>query len=249
MRRKLVAGNWKMQGDRASNAALLSALAAARLPPAVDVALMPPYPYLEQARTLLAGSTIGLGAQDCSAELPGAFTGEVAASMLVDCGCRYVIVGHSERRSRHAESDAEVAGKFVAAQAAGLLPVLCVGETLAERERQATLDVVRRQLDAVVDRAGIAALAGAVLAYEPVWAIGTGRSASPAQAQEVHAALRSHLTAMDATIGGSLRILYGGSVKGSNALELFAEPDIDGGLIGGASLHAEEFLRIIDAAQ
>ncbi len=249
MRSKLVAGNWKMQGSRAANAALLSALTAARLPAAVEVALMPPYPYLEQARGLLADSAIRLGAQDCSAEATGAFTGEVAAAMLADCGCRYVIVGHSERRAQHAESDALVARKFGVAQAAGLLPVLCVGETLEQRERGETLAVVRRQLDAVLDLAGIAGCASAVLAYEPVWAIGTGRTASPAEAQTVHAALRSHLAAMDANIAGSLRILYGGSVKGSNAGQLFAEPDIDGGLIGGASLQAEEFLRIIDAAR
>lgn len=249
MRTKLVAGNWKMQGNRAANAALLSALRAARLPAAVEVALMPPFPYLDQARAVLAGSAIGLGAQDCSAEGPGAFTGEVAAAMLADCGCRYVIVGHSERRTRHAESDDLVARKFVAAQAAGLRPVLCVGESLDERERDQTLAVVRRQLDAVLDRAGVAAFADAVLAYEPVWAIGTGLTASPAQAQAVHAALRSHLALMDAKIAGSLRILYGGSVNGSNAGALFAAADIDGGLIGGASLQAEAFLRIIDAAQ
>ncbi|MGD9582073.1 MAG: triose-phosphate isomerase [Lysobacterales bacterium] len=249
MRTRLVAGNWKMQGSRAANAALLSTLTAAHLPAAVEAAVMPPYPYLDQARELLAGSAIGLGGQDCSAESGGAFTGEVAAAMLADCGCRYVIVGHSERRARHAESDALVARKFAAAQAAGLRPVLCVGETLEERERDQTLDVVRRQLDAVLELTGVVAFADAVLAYEPVWAIGTGRTASPAQAQTVHAALRSHLAAMDANIAGSLRILYGGSVKGSNAGQLFAEADIDGGLIGGASLQAEEFLRIIDAAQ
>ena len=209
---------------------------------------MPPYPYLALAAQLVSGSGIHIGGQDCSEHSAGAYTGDVSASMLLDVGCSLVIVGHSERRQGCAESDALVARKFVAAQAAGLTPVLCVGETLEQRDRDETWHVVTRQLDAVIALAGINALAKAVLAYEPVWAIGTGRSASPAQAQEVHARLRSHVAAIDVTIGGSLRIVYGGSVKGSNAAALFAEPDIDGGLIGGSSLLAEDFLGSIAAA-
>lgn len=247
MRRRLVAGNWKMNGSKAQAQALLSTLASAARPN-VEVAVMPASPYLALAAQALAGSGILVGGQDCSAQASGACTGDVAAAMLADVGCRMVIVGHSERRQGCAESDALVAQKFVAAQAAGLVPVLCVGETLAERDAGETFAVVTRQLDAVIAKAGIAAFAEAVLAYEPVWAIGSGRTATPVQAQEVHAHLRSHLTAINVTIGGSLRILYGGSVKGSNAKALFAEPDIDGGLIGGASLVAEDFLAIVAAA-
>lgn len=247
MRRKMVAGNWKMNASAQSAERLLSQLTAASLPRHADVVVMPPHPYLSLAAARLAGSPIQLGAQDCSEHADGAYTGDVSAAMLADVGCQFVLVGHSERRQGLGESDERVALKLMAAQAAGLIPVLCVGETLAERDDAQTLSVVRRQIDAVVQRAGISALANAVLAYEPVWAIGTGRTASPAQAQEVHAALRSHVTDFDATIGGSLRILYGGSVKGSNAAALFAEPDIDGGLIGGASLVAEDFLAIVAA--
>ena len=248
MRRKLVAGNWKMNASSAQCRALLAAIVAAPRPTTVDVAVMPPFPYLALAADMLDGSGIALGGQDCSAESSGAFTGEVAASMLADVGCTTVIVGHSERRQLHGETDDLVARKFVAAQAAGLTPVLCVGETLEERDRDETLTVVTRQLDAVIKRAGIAAFDRAVLAYEPVWAIGTGRTATPDQAQDVHARLRSHVAGIDATIGGSLRVLYGGSVKGGNAASLFAQPDIDGGLIGGAALLAEDFLAIVAAA-
>jgi triosephosphate isomerase len=248
MRRKLVAGNWKMNASASQTRELLALLVAAVRPASADVAVMPPFPYLSMAVAAAAGSGIAIGGQDCSAQAGGAFTGDVAAAMLADVGCSLVIVGHSERRHGHGESDELVARKFVAAQAAGLIPLLCVGETLEERDRDQTLAVVTRQLDAVITLAGIQALGRGVLAYEPVWAIGTGRTATPAQAQEVHAALRSHIAAIDATIGGSLRILYGGSVKGSNAASLFAEPDIDGGLIGGASLVAEDFLAIVAAA-
>ncbi len=248
MRRKLVAGNWKMNASAAQTRALLASLCAASRAPSVDIAVMPPFPYLALAQVCISGSGIAVGGQDCSDQPNGAFTGDVSANMLADLGCAMVIVGHSERRHGRAESDVWIAGKFVAAQAAGLLPILCVGETLEERDRGETVQVVTRQLDAVLAIAGVQALAKAVVAYEPVWAIGTGRTATPAQAQEVHARLRSHVATIDATIGGSLRILYGGSVKGSNASALFAEPDIDGGLIGGASLVAEDFLAIVAAA-
>lgn len=237
-----------MNASAAQSRQLLAAVRAGAATLATEIAVMPPFPYLAQAQAELAGSQIILGAQDCSAHSNGAYTGDVSATMLADIGCRMVIVGHSERRQGHAESDAAVAAKFAQVCAAGLTPLLCVGETLDERDRDQTLTVVTRQLRAVIDKVGIAAFANAVLAYEPVWAIGTGRTASPAQAQEVHAGLRSHVAGFDATIGGSLRILYGGSVKGGNASLLFAEADIDGGLIGGASLLAEEFLAIAAAS-
>jgi len=248
MRRKLVAGNWKMNGSSVQCRGLLTGLLAAPRRGTAEVAVMPSYPFLGLAAELLRGSAVRLGAQDCSAHPQGARTGEVSADMLSDIGCSLVIVGHSERRQLCGEDDDLVARKFVAAQAAGLTPVLCVGETLDERDSEQTIAVVTRQLDAVIALAGIAAMARSVLAYEPVWAIGTGRTATPEQAQAVHAHLRSHVAGNDVTIGGSLRILYGGSVKGGNAARLFSEPDIDGGLIGGASLLAEEFLAIIAAA-
>lgn len=234
-----------MNANLAQSRALLVALRSGGS--ACDLAVMPPYPYLPLAVSELMGSAVLVGGQDCSAHASGAYTGDVSAAMLADIGCQMVIVGHSERRQGHAESDVVVATKFAQVLAAGLTPILCVGETLDERDAGQTLVVVKRQLDAVVGQVGIGAFSNAVLAYEPVWAIGTGRTASPAQAQEVHAGLRSHVAGFDATIGGSLRILYGGSVKGSNASLLFAEPDIDGGLIGGASLLAEEFLAIAAA--
>jgi triosephosphate isomerase len=210
--------------------------------------LCPPFVYLHEVGRLLKDSDVALGAQSLCAEAIGAFTGEVSAAMLKDVGCSYVLVGHSERRQIYAEGDALVARKFVAAQSQGLVPVLCVGETLEEREGERTAQVVARQLDAVLAVCGVGAFRSAVIAYEPVWAIGTGRNASPDQAQEVHAMIRGKVTALDATIGGSVRILYGGSVKASNARELFAMPDIDGGLVGGASLKADEFARICAAA-
>ncbi len=246
MRRKLVAGNWKLHGSRALAAELCGALAAH--PAGIDIAVMPPFPYLGELVAAHGGGRLAFGAQDVSEHAQGAFTGEVAAAMLHEVGCRYVLVGHSERRQLHGETDAVVARKFIAAQAAGLVPVLCVGELLEHRDAGETEAVVARQVEAVVEAAGIAAFADAVVAYEPVWAIGTGRTASPGQAQEVHAFVRDKLGRLDARIASLLTILYGGSVKAANAAELFAAPDIDGGLIGGASLVVSEILAICDAA-
>ena len=246
MRKKLVAGNWKMHGSLAENAALLSALKPALA--GIEAVVCVPFPYLAQAQAELTGSSIAWGAQNVSEQAKGAFTGEVSASMLLDFGCTSVIVGHSERRSLYGESDALVARKYVAAQAAGLTPILCVGESLAERESGVTEAVVSRQLDAVIDAAGGASLANAVIAYEPVWAIGTGKTASPEQAQAVHAFIRGRVAALDASVADQLVIQYGGSVKAANAAELMAQPDIDGGLIGGASLVADEFVAICRAA-
>jgi triosephosphate isomerase len=249
MRRPLVAGNWKMHGSRAENARLVDALVQASDAARAEVVVCPPSVYLWEIGRQLKGTPLALGAQDVCAEAgPGAFTGEVSASMLKDVGCTYAIVGHSERRALYREDDALVARKFVAAQAQGLVPVLCVGETLEERERGVTREVVARQLDAVLSVAGAAAFGRAVVAYEPVWAIGTGKNASPDQAQEVHAFVRDRIASRDATIGAALRVLYGGSVKAANAAELFAMPDVDGGLVGGASLKADEFVRICAAA-
>lgn len=248
MRKKLVAGNWKMHGSLQQNAALLERIKAGVSGLACDVAVCPPYPYLGQVQALLAGSAVAWGAQSLSEHPVGAFTGEVSAVMLCEFGCRYVLVGHSERRGLYGETDAVVAAKFEAAQRVGLVPVLCVGETLAEREAGMTEAVVARQVSAILDRSGVAAMASAVVAYEPVWAIGTGLTASPAQAQEVHAAIRAQVAAMDIEVAKELRILYGGSVKPQNAKELFGQSDIDGGLIGGAALVADDFLAICLAA-
>lgn len=248
MRRPLVAGNWKMHGSRASAIELVGAVAAA-LPDGVAVAVLPPFPYLDGLSALHGASGIAFGAQDLSEHAQGAYTGEVAGSMLKDVGCRYVLVGHSERRQYHMESDERVAAKFAAAQASGLVPILCVGETRAEREAAQTEAVIARQLDAVVARVGAAAFAQAVVAYEPVWAIGTGLTASPEQAQAVHAFIRDKFVRLDATIASSLQLLYGGSVKPGNAAELFGQPDVDGGLIGGASLVASDFIAICQAAR
>lgn len=250
MRRPFVAGNWKMHGTRAENAELIEALLAA-VPgqPSVDIAVCPPFVYLWEIARLLKASSIALGAQSVCAEAVGAFTGEVSAAMLKDVGCGYVIVGHSERRALYKEDDALVARKFVAVQSQKLTPILCVGETLEERERGETMKVVSRQLAAVLDVAKVESLKDAVVAYEPVWAIGTGKNATAAQAQEVHAHIRGDVAGRDGKIAAALRILYGGSVKAGNAKELFAMPDVDGGLIGGASLKAEEFLKICAAAQ
>lgn len=248
MRRPLVAGNWKMHGSRASAAELVGAVAAA-LPDGVDVAVLPPFPYLDGLVALHGASGLAFGAQDLSEHAQGAYTGEVAGAMLQDVGCRYVLVGHSERRQYHHELDQRVAAKFAAAQAAGLLPILCVGETRAEREAAQTEAVIARQLDAVVEHVGVAAFARAVVAYEPVWAIGTGLTASPEQAQAVHAFIRDKFVRLDATIASSLQLLYGGSVKPGNAAELFGQPDVDGGLIGGASLVAADFIAICRAAR
>ncbi len=248
-RRYFVAGNWKMHGSLVQAAELAREVAAGATAD-VDVAVCPPFVYLAQVQQALAGSPVALGAQNLSAwPDSGAYTGEVSARMLTDFDCRYVIVGHSERRGLLGESDETVAQKVERAQAAGLVPILCVGETLAQREDGETEAVVLGQLAAVIERCGVAALANAVVAYEPVWAIGTGRTASPEQAQQVHAVLRGAVAAKDAKIADSLRILYGGSVKADNAAELFAQQDIDGGLIGGAALESEAFLAICRAAQ
>jgi len=249
LRRPLVAGNWKMHGNRAEAARLTGELLAQGVGTGAAAALVcPPFVHLAEVGRQLAGGRIALGAQDACADEPGAHTGEVAAMMLADLGCAYVIVGHSERRAIYGESDALVARKFEAVRRHGMIPILCVGETLAERERNATSEVVLRQLDAVLAVSGIAAFAQAVVAYEPVWAIGTGRTATPEQAQEVHALIRGRMTEKDATISASLRVLYGGSVKADNAALLFAMPDVDGGLIGGASLKSAEFAAICAAA-
>ena len=247
MRKKIVAGNWKMHGSLQQNAVLLEQLLSGMAGLDCELVVCPPYPYLPQVAGLLAGSQVKFGAQNLSEHHSGAYTGEVSASMLVDLGCRYVLIGHSERRALYGESDAVVAAKFEVAHRAGLVPVLCLGETLAEREAGATDSVVLRQLQAVIDRVGVAALSSAVLAYEPVWAIGTGLTASPEQAQQVHAVLRSRVAELDAVVAAGLPILYGGSVKPQNATELFAQSDIDGGLIGGASLVAGDFLAICRA--
>ena len=253
MRRPLIAGNWKMHGSRAENAELIEGLLLG-LPgqtPA-EIAVCPPFVYLWETGRLLKSSSIALGAQSTCAESVGAFTGEVSAAMLRDVGCRYVIVGHSERRALYKEDDALVARKFLAAQSQEMIPILCVGETLDERERGQTMQVVARQLGAVLDLAGVGAMQKAVVAYEPVWAIGTGKNATPQQAQEVHAHIRALVAKAEGEngkIAPGLRILYGGSVKAANARDIFAMPDVDGGLIGGASLKADEFLKICAAAQ
>lgn len=246
MRRKWIGGNWKMHGSRQMASALVAAVVDAN-PEGADVVLFPPFPYLREACTRSAGSRVMVGAQDVSEHDGGAFTGEVSAAMLRDVGCSCVLVGHSERRAYHQESDALVAAKVAQALAHELVPVLCVGETLAQREAGETGSVVSRQLAAVVARCGIGAFARVVMAYEPVWAIGTGLCATAGQAQEVHALLRGQLADDDARIAGSIRIVYGGSVKPGNAAELFAQPDIDGGLIGGAALKATDFLSICAA--
>ncbi|HET6591676.1 MAG TPA: triose-phosphate isomerase [Xanthomonadales bacterium] len=248
MRKILVAGNWKMHGSSAMVASLLGGLMAAPRIESADLAVFPPFPYLAQAQAMLAGSGIALGAQTLNPIPQGAHTGEVSAPMLVDMGCRYVLVGHSERRTIYGESDGDVAARFAAALEHGLEPVLCVGETLQEREDGRTEAVVERQLQAVLDHSGVEAFGRAVVAYEPVWAIGTGRTATPEQAQAVHAFIRDKIASRDDIIAGQLRILYGGSVNGSNAADLFAREDIDGGLVGGASLKAGDFLAIRDAA-
>jgi len=249
MRQPLVAGNWKMNGSRASIEVLLAGikggLGAVK---SAEVAVCAPFIYIPDVQSQLQGTLVSWGGQDLSTEKSGAYTGEISASMLNDFGCKYVIVGHSERRAYHFESDQVVAKKFAAAREAGLVPILCVGETLKEREQGITEQVVARQLDAVIELEGIAALADCVVAYEPVWAIGTGMTATPEQAQDVHAFLRGRVAAQDSNVAMGLRILYGGSMKPSNAAELMAKADIDGGLIGGAALKAEDFLGICSAA-
>jgi triosephosphate isomerase (TIM) len=250
MRSKLIAGNWKSNGDLASNQQLLEIVRAnTQGLDGVECAVCAPYPYLFQVQQALKGSALAWGAQDVSPYGAGAYTGAVSAAMLLDFGCRYVLVGHSERRSIFGETDATVSEKFEAAVNSGLTPILCVGETLQEREAGITETVVGRQLAAVIDRSGVAALGKAVVAYEPVWAIGTGKTATPEQAQAVHAHVRSLVAARAPEVSDNLRLLYGGSVKAGNAATLFAMRDIDGGLIGGASLVAEEFIAICRAAE
>jgi triosephosphate isomerase len=253
MRRKLVVGNWKMNGSLAANKVLLAdivaGLAADGAQSGADCAVCVPAPYLAQCQGQLSGTAVAWGAQDVSFHASGAYTGEVSVAMLEDFDCRYVIVGHSERRAYHHEDDALVAQKTVAALAAGLTPIVCVGETLEQRDAGQTASVVQAQLGAVLAAlAGADAVAKIVLAYEPVWAIGTGKTATPQMAQDVHAPLRAQLAQADAAAAGTVQILYGGSMKPDNASQLMAMPDIDGGLIGGAALKAVDFLAIIRAA-
>ncbi|PCJ50925.1 MAG: triose-phosphate isomerase [Gammaproteobacteria bacterium] len=262
-RQTIVAGNWKMHGNHAENQRLLKAIDN-QLDGDLQTKVMvfPPFTYLSQIADLLSNSSsilegknegkgkskIDLGAQTLSEHKSGAFTGEISAAMLVDLGCSHVLVGHSERRSLYNESSQLVANKFAAALEAGLTPILCIGETLSERDAGRTMDIVFRQIDAVLDTAGIAGLSKGIIAYEPVWAIGTGKTASPEQAQEVHSEIRSHLDELDQELANNMQILYGGSVNATNASELFAMVDIDGGLIGGAALKADDFFKICVAA-
>lgn len=249
MRRKLVAGNWKMHGSLPMVKDLLHQLAAvAGDENSAEMAVFPPFPYLARTQKMLRESHVNWGAQTLHPAPKGAFTGEVSAAMLLDFGCRYVLVGHSERRTLFGESNADVADRFDAALEAGLEPVLCVGETLEQREQGETESVILEQIEVVLSKSGIDSFASATIAYEPVWAIGTGKTATPEQAQEIHAFIRGKLSGHDDMIGGQIRILYGGSVNPSNAADLFARKDIDGGLIGGASLKAEDFLAIYAAA-
>lgn len=249
MRGYLVAGNWKMNGSNAANAELVDGIVAG-MPQSdsVELLICPPFPYLAAMAAKLSGTGVALGAQNVSQHQAGAYTGETAPSMLSDVGCTYVLVGHSERRAIMGETSEMVAAKFQAAQDAGLIAVLCVGETQQQREAKQTEAVVDEQLNAVIDGSGIQAFSNAVIAYEPVWAIGTGLTATPEQAQDVHRHIREVLAARDQDVADAVRILYGGSVKGDNAAGLFSKPDIDGGLIGGASLKSADFLAIAEAA-
>ncbi len=249
MRQPLVAGNWKMNGSLASVRELLAGIkegidAVKR----AEVAVCPPAIYIPEVQSQLAGTPIAWGGQDLSVHDAGAYTGEISGPMLRDFDCKYVIIGHSERRTYHGESDQLVAQKFEAARRNGLVPIFCIGETLEEREAGTTEAVVARQVDAVIEHCGVEMLGEGVIAYEPVWAIGTGRTATPEQAQEVHAFIRGRIAEKSAAVAESLRILYGGSMKPDNASDLLAQPDIDGGLIGGASLKANDFLAICTAA-
>ncbi len=249
MRQPLVAGNWKMNGTLESVTTLVEGIKAGLdSVTKAEVAVCPPFVYLDRVSQLIGGASIALGAQNVAKEDPGAYTGEIAAPMLKDFGCKYVLVGHSERRTLYGETDSLVAEKYARGLQEGLTPILCVGELLEEREAGKTEEVVARQLDAVIEAVGIAGVGKGVIAYEPVWAIGTGRTASPEQAQDVHAFIRETLGSRDAGVAAGTRILYGGSMKGSNAEGLIGMADIDGGLIGGASLKAEEFLAICRAA-
>lgn len=248
MRRSIVVANWKLNGSLEMAESLVSVIdAQCSAVDGVDAVICPPYPYLARVAELISAKNLSLGAQSVSKQESGAYTGEVSAEMVAEFGCGYAIVGHSERREYYAETDAIVAAKFVRIQTAGLIPILCVGETLEQREQGNVQETIMRQVNAVVSAAGIANMQNAVLAYEPIWAIGTGKTASPEQAQEVHAIIRSEIANQSAQIAERLRILYGGSVKEDNAAELFSQPDIDGGLIGGASLYAEQFNAIVAA--
>lgn len=250
MRKKFVAGNWKMHGNLAHNQKLLEAvLKNTTNMHQSEIAVCVPFPYLSAVQTQLENTHIKWGAQTVSEYDKGAYTGEVSTEMLNDFGCKYVIVGHSERRTIYNENSQAVALKYIAAQQAGLIPILCVGETLEQRESQITEQVVGEQLNAVIEKAGVESLMKSVVAYEPVWAIGTGKTATPQQAQDVHEFIRKSIAAQNTTIASKITMLYGGSVKANNACELFAMQDIDGGLIGGASLVAEDFAAICEAAQ
>ena len=249
MRRPILIGNWKMNGSLHSNQALLGRMLAKLRPlrKTIDLAICPSFPYLFQVRDLLGYTGISLGAQTASCATSGAHTGEVSATMLQEMGCRYVLVGHSERRALYHESDSDVAARFRQVLAVGMTPVLCVGETLEERDQGQTMAVIERQLRAVIDESGMAGLKGCVIAYEPVWAIGTGKTATPGQVSETHRAIRQFLESSEKGAGQATRIVYGGSVKAANAADLFQSPEVDGGLIGGASLQADEF-SVIGAA-
>jgi triosephosphate isomerase (TIM) len=244
MRRSLIMGNWKMNGSREDGQQLAKALAEGLGAVAQEVAVCVPFVYLSDIHHVLQGSNIAVGAQNVADQASGAYTGEISAAMLVDCGAKYALVGHSERRSYYGDSNQSVAKRFIQAQQHNIIPVLCIGETLEEREQDKTFTVIDEQLDAVINAAGLPAFANAVIAYEPVWAIGTGKTASDEQAQEVHQYIRQRFAAQNATIAENLQILYGGSVKPDNAKGLFAQADIDGGLVGGASLDAKGFLQI-----
>lgn len=248
-RRPFVVGNWKMNGTTASAHALVrDILQGLTEPTPAQVVVCPPYILIPKVVEQLAGTSVACGAQDIAQYSNGAYTGEVSAEMIKDSGCQYVILGHSERRTLYGETSEVVAHKFVRARRENLIPILCVGETLEEREQRQTEAVIRAQLDAVTDTAGIEALQTAIIAYEPVWAIGTGKTATPDQAQDVHKFIREYLSRLDSYIAQTIRILYGGSVKADNARGLFEQSDIDGGLIGGASLQAKDFLSICQAA-
>ena len=249
MRQALVMGNWKLNATKASVEALINGLvAAAKDNATVEVAVCPPAVFIPQVEALTADTAISYGAQDCDVNTAGAFTGENSVVMLKEFGCKYTLVGHSERRTLHGESNELVAEKFAVAQAHGLIPVLCIGETLTQFEAGETKTIVETQLQAIIAKSGIAALNDAVIAYEPVWAIGTGKTATPEIAQDIHAHIRSWLAEQDAAVAAKVQILYGGSVKGDNAAELFGQADIDGGLVGGASLDAAEFSKVIAGA-
>ena len=249
MRRPLVAANWKLNGDRAMVDSLCVAInSCTETHQAADVVICPPFPYLVESKALLKASNIHLGSQNVALEAKGAYTGEVAAEMLVEVGCEYAIVGHSERREYYAESNEVVAKKIERAQSGSLIPIACVGESLEQREQGQMEAIITQQVSAIIDHVGVNALSNAVIAYEPIWAIGTGKTASPNQAEEVHHMIREIIAKQSSEIAANIRILYGGSVKADNAAELFAKENIDGGLVGGASLDAKQFNAIIAAA-